>query len=97
MFINFGFEDYIDTYTIEIKTGNQIQKQMIQGAPEMIQLQFMQLLEQVGHSQQPIRLSIIKPEEIWCQYQQKVKTLNNEIRFLNKTYMNAYPEECKEE
>ena len=38
MFINFGFEDFgeQEIYTIEVKMGNQTQRQRLQGAGEMV-------------------------------------------------------------
>ncbi len=98
MFINFGFEDFgeQEIYTIEVKMGNQIQRQRLQGAGEMVALQFIQLLEQAGKSNQPVRLKISKEEEIWNQFKQELKNIENYIQFANKKYMEAFPEEFKE-
>lgn len=98
MFINFGFEDFgeQEIYTIEVKMGNQMQRQRLQGAGEMVALQFIQLLEQAGKSNQPVRLKISKEEEIWNQFRQELKNIENYIQFANKKYMEAFPEEFKE-
>lgn len=98
MFINFGFEDFDEQeiYTIEIKMGNQIQKQRLQGDSQMVMLQFMQLLEQTARSNQPVRLKISKDEEIWSQFRQEFKNIENYIQFANKKYMENFPEEFKE-
>ena len=98
MFINFGFEDFDEQeiYTIEIKMGNQIQRQRLQGDSQMVMLQFMQLLEQTAKSNQPVRLKISKEEEIWNQFRNEIKTIENFIQFANKKYMEAFPEEFKE-
>ena len=98
MFINFGFEDFDEQeiYTIEVKMGSQMQRQRLQGAGEMIVLQFIQLLEQAGKSNQPVRLKISKEEEIWNQFRQELKNIENYIQFANKKYMEAFPEEFKE-
>lgn len=98
MFINFGFEDFgeQEIYTIEIKMGNQIQKQRLQGDSQMVMLQFMQLLEQTARSNQPVRLKISKEEEIWSQFRNEIKIIENFIQFANKKYMEAFPEEFKE-
>ena len=84
MFINFGFEDNLEIYILEIKMGNNIQRQQLQGTSDMVQLQFMQLVREVGNTNQPIRLRIIKQEEIWNQYSQNRKILENYIQFANK-------------
>ena len=95
MFINFGFEDDLETYILEIKLGNNIQKQQLQGTPDMVQLQFIQLMQEVGNTNQPIRLRISKQEEIWNQYSQSRKILENYIQFANKAYMNSFANEFK--
>lgn len=98
MFINFGFEDFDEQeiYTIEIKMGNQMQRQRLQGDSQMVMLQFVQLLEQTAKSNQPVRLKISKDEEIWSQFRKQIKTIENFIQFANKKYMEAFPEEFKE-
>ena len=93
MFINFGFEDNLEIYILEIKMGNKIQRQQLQGTSDMVQLQFMQLVREVGNTNQPIRLRIIKQEEIWNQYSQSRKILENYIQFANKSYMNSFASE----
>ena len=95
MFINFGFEDNLEIYILEIKMGNKIQRQQLQGTSDMVQLQFMQLVREVGNTNQPIRLRIIKQEEIWNQYSQSRKILENYIQFANKSYMNSFTSEFK--
>lgn len=98
MFINFGFEDFgePEIFTIEVKMGNQVQRQRLQGDSQMVMLQFMQLLEQTAKSNQPVRLKISKEEEIWNQFRKQIKTIENFIQFANKKYMEAFPEEFKE-
>ena len=98
MFINFGFEDFgePEIFTIEVKMGNQVQRQRLQGDSQMVMLQFMQLLEQTAKSNQPVRLKISKDEEIWSQFRNEIKTIENFIQFANKKYMEAFPEEFKE-
>ena len=95
MFINFGFEDNLEIYILEIKMGNNIQRQQLQGTSDMVQLQFMQLVREVGNTNQPIRLRIIKQEEIWNQYSQSRKILENYLQFPNNSYMNRFASEFK--
>lgn len=97
MMFSFGFENNIEECIIEIKLGNQIQRQRMQAMPEMIQMQFMQMLQEVGHSDQPIRIKLIKEENVWNQYRKQFKSLENSIQFANKKYMEAFPDEFKEE
>ena len=96
MIFNFGFDNEIEECIIEIKIGNQVQRQRIQGLVEMIQMQFAQMLQEVGHSDQPIRIKLIKEESIWNQYRQQFKKLENSIQFANKKYMQIFSDEFKE-
>ncbi len=95
MFINFGFEDFgeQDVYTIELKIGNQIQRQRLQGDGQMVAVQFLQLLNQAANSNQPVKVKISKQEEIWNQYRKKNKILENYIQFANKIYMQVFANE----
>lgn len=96
MIFNFGFDNEMEECIIEIKIGNQIQRQRIQGMVEMIQMQFVQMLQEVGHSDQPIRVKLIKEDIIWNQFEKKSKVLENSIQFANKKYMETFPDEFKE-
>ena len=96
MIFNFGFDNEIEECIIEIKIGNQVQRQRIQGLVEMIQMQFTQMLQEVVRSDQPIRIKLIKEENIWNQYSQQFKKLENSIQFANKKYMQIFPDEFKE-
>lgn len=96
MIFNFGFDNEIEECIIEIKIGSQVQRQRVQGLVEMIQMQFTQMLQEVEHSDQPIRIKLIKEENIWNQYSQQFKKLENSIQFANKKYMQIFPDEFKE-
>lgn len=100
MFVNFNFSDFInemiEEYTIEIKTGNNIQKQIIQAPPEMAKRHFIDLSKQAYQSNQPIRIRFYKDEEIYNQYRNETKTLNYYIQFANNIYMKAFEEEFKD-
>lgn len=96
MIFNFGFDNEIEECIIEIKIGNQVQRQRVQGLVEMIQMQFTQMLQEVVRSDQPIRIKLIKEENIWNQYSQQFKKLENSIQFANKKYMQIFPDEFKE-
>ena len=96
MIFNFGFDNEIEECIIEIKIGNQVQRQRVQGLVEMIQMQFTQMLQEVVRSDQPIRIKLIKEENVWNQYRQQFKKLENSIQFANKKYMQIFPDEFKE-
>lgn len=94
---NFGFEDIMEDCILEIKLGNQIQKQRMSAPREIIEQQFIGLMQETAQNQQPIKIKLIKQEEIWNQRLNQNKLLDNYIQFANKRYMEAFPEEFKEE
>lgn len=97
MIFDFGFEEVqLDKYKIEIKNGNNIQSQVITAPVDIVKLQFIQLLNEVARSNNPIKLKISKEEEIWDNYNKNSKKLTNYIQFSNKKYMETYPNEFKE-
>lgn len=100
MFFDFGFNPFqqeeMDTYILEIKIGNQIQRQTMMGSTDMIQLQFLQLMQETGHSNQPYKIKLIRKDRIWDNYNNREKVLDNYLQFANKKYMEAFPDEFKE-
>lgn len=101
MIIDFGFNPFfneeVNSYILEIKIGTQIQQQMLSGTDDIIQTQFMQLMNEVGQNNQPIKIRIIRKDKEWNQYRNKMIELENYIQFANKKYMSAFADEFKEE
>lgn len=101
MFINFGFnpfeDDFTEEFVIEIKNGNSIQKQILQTTSEIAQMQFIGLLKQVSRTESPIRIRILKKEQIWDKFDKTFKILENYIQFANKSYMNNFKKEFEGE
>lgn len=99
MIFNMNFDGFgdIEEYLLEVKVGNQIQRQIMQGMAEMVQMQFLQLMQEAAQSNQPVKVSISRDEEVWVPSKKILKKVPSRIDFLNKAYMIAYPEECKEE
>lgn len=101
MFINFGFnpfeDDFTEEFVIEIKNGNSIQKQILQTTSEIAQMQFIGLLQQVSRTESPIRIRILKKEQIWDKFDKTFKILENYIQFANKSYMNNFKKEFEGE
>lgn len=97
MIFNMNFDGFgdIEEYLLEVKVGNQIQRQIMQGMAEMVQMQFLQLMQEAAQSNQPVKVSISRDEEVWVPSKKILKNVPSRIDFLNKAYMSAYPEECK--
>lgn len=82
------FEIYIkDTLT---------NRQQMSAPKDMLIANFLQTAKQIQNDQRPIKIKMIKPEVIWDSFEQKQKTLNNEIELSNKA-MVAWQENQGEE
>lgn len=69
------FEIYIeDTLT---------NKQRIQAPKEIIIANFLQTVEQIKADKKPIMVKMIRPEIIWDNFENKEKTIHNEVAFSN--------------
>ena len=95
MFFDFNFGD-IKTFTLEIKQGNSIQRQMFQGNVDMAQIQFEQLFQEVVNTSQPIRIKISSQEEVECKIDKTNKKVETFVQFANKPYMDAFPNEFRQ-
>lgn len=69
------FEGYI-----EDKLTN---RQQMQAPKEMLIANFLQTAKQIQADRRPIKIKMIRPEEIWDKFEQKRKVLNNEIALSN--------------
>lgn len=73
-------------YEIELEVYHQnrlINKQNIQAPKEMIMINFVQMMNQIGNDSRPMCIKMIRPITIWSKIEQKQKTLNNELEFSN--------------
>jgi hypothetical protein len=58
-------------------------KQVMQAPKEMIIINFVQLAEQIKKDKRPIMIKLIRPYTFWDNFEQKQKTINNEIALSN--------------
>lgn len=83
MFFNFGFSEPI-AVTLEQYIGNAlVQSQQLSAPPEILQAQFMQLIQQVASQSQPMKIRMVRYEDIWSQIDQEWKRLELGIMFQN--------------
>ena len=83
MFFNFGFSQP-QTVTLEQYIGNAlVRSQQFSAPPEVLQAQFMQLVEQVPRQSQPMKIRMIRWEEVWDKFEGKWKKLELDIEFKN--------------
>ena len=83
MFFNFGFSEPL-TVTLEQYIGNaQVHSQQISAPPEILQAQFLQLVQQVTSQNQPMKIRMVRWEDVWSQVDKEWKKLELDVVFQN--------------
>ena len=83
MFFNFGLSEPL-TVTIEQYIGNAlVQSQQLSAPPEFLQAQFLQLVKQVASQSQPMKIRMVRYEDVWSQFDQEWKKLELDVTFQN--------------
>lgn len=76
------FETHQVTFEIYIE-DKLTNKQTMQAPKEMLIANFLQTVKQISNDKRPIKIKMLRPEIIWDNFENKQKTLNNEIEFSN--------------
>ena len=83
MFFNFGLSEPMEVL-LEQYVGNAcISRQKLSAPPEILQAQFMQLVQQVASQSQPMKIRMVRWEDIWDNFDNKQKRLELYIMFQN--------------
>lgn len=83
MFFNFGFSEPM-VVTLEQYIGNAlVHSQQLSAPPEILQAQFMQLVQQVASQSQPMKIRMIRYEDVWSQFDKEWKKLELDVVFQN--------------
>ena len=83
MFINFGLSEPMDVI-LEQYIGNAcVSRQKISAPSEILQAQFLQLVRQVASQSQPMKIRMVKWEDVWNQIDQEWKKLELDVVFQN--------------
>ena len=83
MFFNFGFFEPL-TVTLEQYIGNAlVQSQQLSAPPEIIQAQFMQLVQQVASQSQPMKIRMVRWEDVWDNFDKEWKKIECYVEFKN--------------
>lgn len=83
MFFNFGFQEPM-TVTLEQYVGNAlVHSQQLSAPPEILQAQFMQLVQQVASQSQPMKIRMVRWEDVWSQIDKEWKKLELDVVFQN--------------
>lgn len=83
MFFNFGFSESMDVL-LEQYIGNAlVQSQQLSAPPEILQAQFMQLVQQVASQSQPMKIRMVRWEDVWDKFDGKWKKIECYVEFKN--------------
>ena len=83
MFFNFGFSEST-TVRIEQYIGNAcVSRQQLSAPPEILEAQFMQLVEQVASQSQPMKIRMVRWEDVWSQIDKEWKKIECYVEFKN--------------
>ena len=78
--------DIFETHevTIEVYIEDKLtNRQQMQAPKEILIANFLQTAKQIQADQRPIKIKMIRPEEIWDKFEQRRRVLNNEIALSN--------------
>ena len=83
MFINLGLSEPMEVL-LEQYIGNAcISRQKLSTPPEILQAQFMQLVQQVVSQSQPMKIRMVRWEDVWSQFDKEWKKLELDVVFQN--------------
>ena len=83
MFFNFGLSEPVDVL-IEQYVGNAcVSRQKVSAPPEILKAQFMQLVQQVANQSQPMKIRMVRWEDVWSQIDKEWKKLELDVVFQN--------------
>ena len=83
MFFNFGFSEPL-TVTLEQYIGNAlVHSQQLSAPLEILQAQFMQLVQQAASQSQPMKIRMVRWEDVWDKFDGKWKKIECYVEFKN--------------
>lgn len=83
MFFNFGFSEPL-TVTLEQYIGNAlVQSQQLSAPLEILQAQFMQLVQQVASQSQSMKIRMVRWEDVWDKFEGEWKKIECYVEFKN--------------
>lgn len=80
------FETYEVTFEIHIE-DKLVNKQTMQAPKEMLMVNFVQTVNQIGKDRRPMKIRMTRPEIIWDKYEKIEKILTNEVVFSNNAML----------
>lgn len=83
MFINFGLSEPMEVLLEQYIGKACVSRQQLSAPPEILQAQFMQLVQQVVSQSQPMKIRMVRYEDVWSQIDQEWKRLELDLAFQN--------------
>lgn len=83
MFINFGLSEPIDVLLEQYVGNTCVSRQKMSAPSEILQAQFMQLVQQVASQHQPMKIRMVGWKDVWSQIDQEWRRLELDIAFQN--------------
>lgn len=88
--MRFSFNPFGDTYEVTFKIYNEdklVQSQTTQAPEEIIKMNFIQLVDQIGPDKRPMKMVMSRPETIWDNFENREKILDIWTSFSNNAYI----------
>ena len=79
-----------DSYEVifEVYIENKLVKKQTMEAPkDILMMNFIQTMEQVGYDKRPMKIKMIRPDTIWDNYRGIEKPLDHEVSFSNNAML----------
>lgn len=83
MFFNFGLSEPMGVLLEQYIGNTLVQSQQLSAPPEILQAQFLQLVQQVASQSQPMKIRMVRWEDVWSQIDQEWKRLESDVMFQN--------------
>ena len=83
MFFNFGLSEPMEVLLEQYIGNTLVHSQQLSAPPEILQAQFMQLAEQVASQNQPMKIRMVRWEDVWSQIDKEWKKLELDVVFQN--------------
>lgn len=80
------FESYDVVFEVYVEDKS-TNKQTMQAPKEILIMNFIQTMKQIGNDRRAIKLKMSRKETIWDNFDNKEKILDNEIEFMNNSYV----------
>ena len=83
MFFNFGFSEPMKVLLEQYIGNTLVNSQQLSAPPEVLQVQFLQLVQEVASQSQPMKLRMVRWEDVWDRFDSEWKKLELDVAFQN--------------